>query len=149
MGDAFGDRKRAPSERPGGALESTRRIHVEQVLLVPDEMPLAEYLKELTSPPRPSILRALDERPMYVTELTDVVDRAKGTLSRHLRTLEELGVVRPDRSPRKWKYYHLTGGVGSSYGWSHRTKFADNRVTMKISQGPNLGVGFEDSLVPL
>lgn len=69
-----------------------------------------EFLNELTTPPRPAVLESLNERPYYVSELANFIPKSKASISRHLGTLETLGLVEVTATDRKWKYFRLTRG---------------------------------------
>jgi len=58
----------------------------------------ADFCSALSDPTRLLILYALSETPRNVTELTNELQTTQPTVSRHLKTLRERGLVQTSRS---------------------------------------------------
>jgi ArsR family transcriptional regulator len=58
----------------------------------------AEICQALADTTRIALLYELAERPKHVSELVEAVGQPQPTVSRHLKTLRERGMVRPERS---------------------------------------------------
>lgn len=65
-------------------------------------------LKALAHRTRFRVLQALLERPKTVSELSRELEASKGTIHRHLETLEEAGFSRRREDDRQWVYHELT-----------------------------------------
>lgn len=74
-------------------------------------------MKALSEPNRVKILKLLQQGPMCVCNLHSVLGLAQPTVSKHLRILEEAGLV-SYRKKGLWVYYRLTDGGGSPYAAS-------------------------------
>ena len=61
----------------------------------------------LSSDTRVAIIKALNIRPMTVSELAGHLGLAKSTVHEHLCTLADRGMVTKDED-RKWRYYSLS-----------------------------------------
>jgi DNA-binding transcriptional ArsR family regulator len=61
----------------------------------------------LSSDTRVAIVKALDTRPMTVSELAGHLGLAKSTVHEHLSMLADRGMVTEDED-RKWRHYSLT-----------------------------------------
>jgi len=61
----------------------------------------------LSSDARVAILKALDSRPMTVSELADGLDLARSTIHEHLAVLADADLVTHENA-RKWRDYTLT-----------------------------------------
>jgi len=61
----------------------------------------------LSSDTRVEIIKALNIRPMTVSELAVHLDLAKSTVHEHLCILADRGMVTKDED-RKWRYYSLS-----------------------------------------
>jgi DNA-binding transcriptional ArsR family regulator len=69
----------------------------------------AEAFKALASDTRLQILKALDARPLTVSELSRLLELNKATVFEHLKQLAAAELVKKeDDSGRKWVYYKLT-----------------------------------------
>lgn len=64
----------------------------------------ASICQAMADPKRILILYALSERDMYVHELAEVLDTPQSTISRHLKTLRDKGIVIGDRDGASVKY---------------------------------------------
>lgn len=68
-----------------------------------------ETLEAVSSDTRKEILRALKERNMTVTELSNRLDLSKSTVHEHLSKLLEASFINKlDEDGKKWVYYELT-----------------------------------------
>lgn len=70
--------------------------------------------KALSDPGRVKILKMLQHRPMCVCEIRSVLNLAQPTVSRHLRILEEAGLV-TYRKSGLWVIYSLADGRNNPY----------------------------------
>jgi DNA-binding transcriptional ArsR family regulator len=69
----------------------------------------AESFKALASDTRLQILKALDARPLTVSELSRLLDLNKATVFEHLKQLTVADLAKREDDPaRKWVYYKLT-----------------------------------------
>jgi DNA-binding transcriptional ArsR family regulator len=66
----------------------------------------ASICQALGDPKRIQILYALDENPLHVTALAELLDTPQPTISRHLRILRQRGLVAPQRDGAA-VIYHL------------------------------------------
>jgi DNA-binding transcriptional ArsR family regulator len=84
-----------------------------------------EAFKVLASDTRLDILKALDERPMTVSELGRKLDLNKATVFEHLEKLVSAGLVKKqDHEDRMWVYYSLS--------WKARRILHPERVTIAL-----------------
>ncbi|MFH7320929.1 ArsR/SmtB family transcription factor [Desulfurivibrio sp. D14AmB] len=91
-------------------------------------------MKALSDPNRVAILKVLARRPLCVCELTALLGLAQSTVSKHLRTLEEAGLVAYVKDGT-WINYYLADGSDSPYaaamlknlaGWLERDPRIDD-----------------------
>jgi DNA-binding transcriptional ArsR family regulator len=69
----------------------------------------AESFKALASDTRLLILKALDARPLTVSELSRLLDLNKATVFEHLKQLSAAELAKREEDPaRKWVYYKLS-----------------------------------------
>lgn len=69
----------------------------------------AESFKALASDTRLQILKALDARPLTVSELSRLLSLNKATVFEHLKQLIDAELAKRENEPaRKWVYYRLT-----------------------------------------
>ena len=69
----------------------------------------AEAFKALASDTRLQILKALDARPLTVSELSRLLSLNKATVFEHLKQLMAADLAKREEDPaRKWVYYRLT-----------------------------------------
>lgn len=68
----------------------------------------AESFRALSSETRVQLLKHLDEDRLTLTNLAKKMDLAKATVSSHLESLENAGLIRRIDEGRKWIYYSLT-----------------------------------------
>ena len=71
-------------------------------------------MKALSDPNRVKIVKLLQHRTMCVCELRGVLELAQPTVSKHLRVLEEAGLVTSSREGL-WVNYNLSNGAASPY----------------------------------
>lgn len=84
-----------------------------------------EAFKVLASDTRLDILKALDERPMTVSELGRKLELNKATVFEHLEKLVAAGLVKKqDHEDRMWVYYSLS--------WKARRILHPERVTIAL-----------------
>ncbi|MFO7716159.1 ArsR/SmtB family transcription factor [Desulfosarcina sp.] len=74
-------------------------------------------MKALSDPTRVKILKILEKRVMCVCELQTALDAAQSTTSKHLKTLEEAGLVESHKDGL-WVNYNLANGRQSPYAAS-------------------------------
>jgi ArsR family transcriptional regulator len=70
--------------------------------------------KALSDRNRIKILKALQHRPMFVSELQLALGIAQPTVSKHLKVLEEAGLV-VSHPQGTWVRYHITKGARNPY----------------------------------
>ncbi|GAB4336921.1 MAG: hypothetical protein Kow0089_07650 [Desulfobulbaceae bacterium] len=71
-------------------------------------------MKALSDPGRVKIVKMLEKREMCVCELTAALGLAQPTVSKHLRLLEDAGLV-ASRKEGSWVNYRLDRDGGSPY----------------------------------
>ena len=76
-----------------------------------------KVIKALSEPNRVKILKMLQHRAMYVCEMQEALEVAQPTVSKHLKVLEDAGMVSYTKDGF-WVSYHLTDGSGSPYAAS-------------------------------
>lgn len=74
-------------------------------------------MKALSDPGRVKIVKMLQHKTMCVCELQKVLGLAQPTVSKHLKILEEAGLVCSEKEGL-WVNYHLTGGDETPYAAS-------------------------------
>ena len=80
----------------------------------------ASMLKALGDPQRAMLIDALSCRPLCVYEMQQLVSWSQATLSHHLKTLRENGLVNTKREG-KWIYYSLnTEGIAAAKSFMDR-----------------------------
>ena len=77
-------------------------------------LPFTRVMKALSDPSRVKIIKLLQHRTMCVCELQDLLGLAQPTVSKHLRMLEETGLVQSAKDGL-WVNYSLTNGAASPY----------------------------------
>jgi ArsR family transcriptional regulator, arsenate/arsenite/antimonite-responsive transcriptional repressor len=73
-----------------------------------------KVMKALSDPNRVKIIKMLQQRVMCVCELKAALNVAQPTVSKHLKLLEEAGLVSSEKDGL-WVNYHLTDGSSSPY----------------------------------
>jgi len=91
----------------------------------------AELCSAFSDPTRILILYELDERPKTVTELTVALDVSQPTISRHLKTLRDHGLVTAERHGTSM-LYHITVSDARSH---HAPRQSDYRCGSLILIG--------------
>ena len=71
-------------------------------------------MKALSDPNRVRVLKMLETKQLCVCELKDLIGLAQSTVSKHLRVLEEAGLVDYHKEG-SWFIYRLTDGEESDY----------------------------------
>jgi ArsR family transcriptional regulator, arsenate/arsenite/antimonite-responsive transcriptional repressor len=83
-------------------------------------MPVKEFIKvmkAMSDPNRVKIIKILQKRVMCVCEIQAAFHLAQPTISKHLKVLEEAGLVRHSKDGL-WVNYSLTDGEQSPYAAS-------------------------------
>ena len=73
--------------------------------------------KGLSDPNRVKIVKLLQQRPMFVSELQHALGIAQPTVSKHLKVLESAGLISFHKQGT-WVSYRLTNGGSSPYASS-------------------------------
>lgn len=73
-----------------------------------------KVMKALSDPNRIKIVKMLQHKSMCVCEMQEALQVAQPTVSKHLKVLENAGLVN-SRKEGLWVNYHLTNGDGSPY----------------------------------
>lgn len=76
---------------------------------------LIKVMKAFADPGRVKIIKMLGMREMCVCEIQAALGLAQPTISKHLKILEEAGLVESSKE-RMWVNYRLSGHGGSVYG---------------------------------
>jgi len=71
-------------------------------------------MKALSDPNRVRIIKILESKELCVCELRDLIGLAQSTVSKHLKVLEDAGLV-DYRKEGSWFIYRLTKGEESDY----------------------------------
>jgi len=71
-------------------------------------------MKALSDPNRVSFIKLLGSKELCVCELQDLIGLAQSTVSKHMKVLEEAGLV-DYRKEGSWFIYRLTKGEESEY----------------------------------
>jgi len=74
-------------------------------------------MKALSDPNRVKIIKMLQHKSLCVCEIRAALKIAQPTVSKHLKVLEEAGLV-SSRKEGLWVNYDLTDGAGSAYAAS-------------------------------
>jgi len=74
-------------------------------------------MKALSDPNRVKMIKVLQQKKMCVCELQGTLDLAQSTVSKHLRILEEAGLVGYNKDGL-WVNYFLADGKHSTYAAS-------------------------------
>ncbi len=73
-----------------------------------------KVMKALSDPNRLKIIKMLQHKTMCVCEMQEALQVAQPTVSKHLKLLEDAGLV-AFRKDGTWVNYHLTDGGNSPY----------------------------------
>lgn len=76
-----------------------------------------KVMKALSDPNRVRIIKMLQHKMMCVCEIQAALEVAQPTVSKHMKILEEAGLV-DHKKDGLWVNYHLTDGSSSAYGAS-------------------------------
>jgi ArsR family transcriptional regulator len=76
--------------------------------------PFIKVMKALSDPNRVKIIKMLQQRILCVCELKAALNLAQPTVSKHLKLLEDAGLVESDKDGL-WVNYRLTDGNSSPY----------------------------------
>ena len=98
---------------------------------------LRQVFKTLADPTRLRLLALLEREELAVQELTQVLDMAQSTVSRHLAILRDAGLLR-DRRDGTFVYYRLAAQDGA---WREAWNLAKRRM-----QGDPIRVADEQAL---
>jgi ArsR family transcriptional regulator len=71
-------------------------------------------MKALSDPNRVKVVKMLQQKEMCVCEIQFALGLAQPTVSKHLKVLEEAGLVQSQKAGL-WVNYSLSGGGGSPY----------------------------------
>ena len=71
-------------------------------------------MKALSDPNRVRTLKLLEEKPLCVCEIQRVLGLAQSTVSKHMKLLEDAGLVEKNRQG-SWMIYRLADGDDSMY----------------------------------
>lgn len=71
-------------------------------------------MKALSDPSRVKVVKMLQQKEMCVCEIQCALALAQPTVSKHLKVLEDAGIVQSKKSGL-WVNYSLSGGGGSPY----------------------------------
>ncbi len=72
-------------------------------------------MKALSDPNRVRVLKLLQEKELCVCEIQELLQLAQSTVSRHMKNLEDAGLVEHKRQGT-WIIYHLPHTPESDYG---------------------------------
>ncbi len=72
------------------------------------EMLDKKVIKALNVDTRREIVKMLSKRPYTASELAKITNKHVTTITQHLNTLEQSGLVHKKESVNKWKYYELS-----------------------------------------
>jgi ArsR family transcriptional regulator, arsenate/arsenite/antimonite-responsive transcriptional repressor len=73
-----------------------------------------KVMKALSDPNRVKVVKMLQQKAMCVCEIQAALSIAQPTVSKHLKVLEEAGLVQSCKDGL-WVNYSLSGGDGSAY----------------------------------
>jgi ArsR family transcriptional regulator, arsenate/arsenite/antimonite-responsive transcriptional repressor len=73
-----------------------------------------KVMKAMSDPGRVKILKMLQQKSLCVCEIQAALELAQPTVSKHLKSLEEAGLV-GYRKSGLWVNYYLTDGASSPY----------------------------------
>ena len=75
---------------------------------------LIKVFKALSDPNRIRILKMLEAGPLCVCEITEVLELAPSTVSKHLSLLRDVNFIL-DKKDGKWVYYELNKTDGAQF----------------------------------
>jgi len=71
-------------------------------------------MKALSDPNRVKVIKMLQQKPMCVSEMQEALGIAQPTVSKHLKILEDAGLVQ-SKKDGLWVNYSLIGGGANPY----------------------------------
>ena len=95
-------------------------------------------MKALSDPNRVRIIKILETKQLCVCELQDLVGLAQSTVSKHLKVLEEAGLVDYHKEG-SWFIYRLSEGEESDYAGAMLERMKD-----KVEEEENLAQAYGD-----
>ena len=101
-----------------------------------------KVMKALSDPNRVKIVKLLQKRTLCVCELTEALQLAQPTVSKHLRVLEDAGLVQSLKS-EKWVDYSIADGGDTPYaacllGNLRHWLDADEEITSLLERLPEI-----------
>ena len=78
-------------------------------------------MKALSDPKRVRVVKLLQTKELCVCEIKEIFDLAQSTVSKHMKILEDAGLVEKDRQGT-WMFYSLIDGSESAYAVTMLTK---------------------------
>lgn len=105
--------------------------------------PFLKVMKALSDPNRIKIIKMLQHRILCVCELKSVLNIAQPTVSKHLKLLEDAGLVQSEKNGL-WVNYRLTDGSASPYaatvlGNLRHWLNEDRQVVELVKKLPSIG----------
>lgn len=96
-----------------------------------------KVMKALSDANRIKIVKMLQHRVLCVCEMRELLGVTQPTVSKHLKVLEEAGLVRSSKDGQ-WVDYHLAGSEGGAYAAALLTQMAD-----WLEEDPEIGAMLE------
>ncbi len=81
-------------------------------------------MKALSDPNRVRVVKLLQNGELCVCEITEVLGLAQSTVSKHMKILEDAGLVNKNRQGT-WMIYNLADGSESAYAAAMLTRLRD------------------------
>lgn len=104
---------------------------------------LTKTFKALTDHNRIRIIKMLQKRPLCVCEITEILDLATSTVSKHLSILRDAGFITSEKDGR-WVNYRLAEGSNNSYAMELLEQFEDWLEEEKVVQSDKKQAGRVD-----
>ena len=86
--------------------------------------PFIRVMKALSDPNRVRVVKLLQQEELCVCEIKEVLGLAQSTVSKHLKILEDAGLVERKRQGT-WMIYSLADGSESTYAEAMLLKLSD------------------------
>ncbi len=86
--------------------------------------PFIRVMKALSDPNRVRVVKLLQQEELCVCEIKEVLGLAQSTVSKHLKILEDAGLVESKRQGT-WMIYSLADGSESAYADTMLIKLSD------------------------
>ncbi|MBM9519123.1 winged helix-turn-helix transcriptional regulator [Desulforhopalus vacuolatus] len=83
-----------------------------------------QVMKALSDPNRVRVVKLLQQKELCVCEIKEVLGLAQSTVSKHLKILEDAGLVERKRQGT-WMIYSLADGSESAYAEAMLLKLSD------------------------